>query len=407
MNKGYQCSCSEYRKLWCRERDANKRLDYDSFGLMADGGSVTETTSDDKTVLLVSNRNLNENAGRAEKFSTRARLLREYGWRLKVAYVEPTVQGFVPGSKRCIQLARQVDVINSVSNPPHLHIAGAIAARVTGTPWLAEFRDPLVENPDVTPNSLAAKSRQWIEQYILTHADQVVWYDGIQIPDDYFSVTYPTVPSNRYRQLPPIGYERRKFDTIEPVDMDSFTVTYAGSFYEGWIEPYTFIDGLKRYVDVHPNTNIQALFYGDWSNSYDQAVTAAELNDFVYPRPFIPHEELVGVMKGSSALLYIGGDDPRNQLNLPTKLYDYIGAGQPIIAIVDSSFRVAKFIEDYKFGIIVQPDNPEGVCSALERINSGDFNYISGQNMANEFTRKYSMNAYVETLEEILLRSRG
>lgn len=407
MNKSYQCSGFEYRESSHGNRDASKHPDYGSFDLMADGGGDTETSPNGKTVLLVSNRNLNENAGRAEKFSTRARLLREYGWRLKVAYVEPTVQGLVPGSKRCIQLARQVDVVNSVSNPPHLHIAGAIAARITGTPWLAEFRDPLVANPDVTPNSLAAKYRQWIERYILTHADRVVWYDGIQIPDDYFSMTYPTVSSERYRQLPPIGYERRKFDIIEPVETDSFTVTYAGSFYEGWIEPYTFIDGLEMYVDAHPDTDIQALFYGDWSGNYDRAVTAAELDDFVCPRPFIPHEEIVGVMKGSSALLYIGGDDPRNQLNLPTKLYDYIGAGQPIIAIVDSSFRVAKVIEDYKFGITVQPDNPEGVRSALERIGSGDFNYASGQNMTNEFTRKHSMDAYVETLEDLLLPSRS
>lgn len=355
----------------------------------------------DRTVLLVSNRRLDENAGRAEKFATRARLLRERGWDLRVGYVEPTATGLPVGTARCIRLARDADVVNSVSNPPHLHIAGAVAARATGTPWVAEFRDPLVENPDVVPGSAPARARRVIERYVLTHADQVVWYDGIQIPDDYFTREYPDVPADRYRMLPPIGFERAAFDTVEPREFDRFTVAYAGSFYEGWIEPYDFIEGLAAFVEDHPEADPQALFYGDWDDAYDRAAREAGVSEYVDPRPFVPHEEVIAILKGADALLYVGGDDPRNRLNLPSKLYDYVGAGRPILAVVAPEFRVAEVVRGNGFGTVVEPSDTEGLAAALDALYRGAFEYDPDPETVAGFTRERSTDAYVETLEEV------
>lgn len=360
---------------------------------------MTGTSSPRRTVLLVSNRRLDEDAGRAEKFEARARLLRGRGWNLRIGYVEPTVGGLPGGIARCVRLARDADVINSVSNPPHLHVAGAVAAKVTGTPWVVEFRDPLVANPDVDPESAAGRIRRRLERFTVTNADRVVWYDGIQIPDDYFAREYPDVPPDRYRQLPPIGFEKEKFESRAAASFDRFTITYAGSFYEGWIEPYTFLEGLGRYVDSGADAALRARFYGDWNEAYQRAAIENGVDDLVRPESFVPHEEIVRVMKGSDALLYVGGDDERNALNLPTKLYDYIGARRPIVAIVDPEFRVAEVIRTNGLGIVVAPGDAEGVRDAIDRIRSGEFEYAPDESVFDRFTRERSNEAYVETLE--------
>lgn len=355
------------------------------------------------TVLLVSNRRVTENAGRAEKFATRKKLLRDRGWKLEIGYVKPSISGLPIGTARCLKLARNADVVNSVSNPPHLQIAGGVAATATGTPWLAEFRDPLVANPDVTTDSVAGRLRRQIEGYVVENADKIVWYDGIQIPDDYFDSEYPDVSGRQYRQLPPIGFEQEKFESADPKSFDRFTVAYAGSFYDGWIEPYTFLDGLGMYVDRSSgNPDLQALFYGDWNDDYTAAAEEAGVGSYVDPRPFVPHEEIVRVLKGADALLYVGGSDPRNRLNLPSKLYDYIGACRPIIAVVDPDFRVADVIQRHGFGIVVEPGNSEGIRTALDRIRSGDFEYDPDPEAVSKFTRNRSTDAYVETLETLL-----
>ncbi len=366
---------------------------------------MTTSGSDTPTVLLVSNRRLDENSGRAAKFSTRADQLADRGWHLEVGYVEPSVTGMPRGIARCLRLAKGADVINSVSNPPQLQIVGGIVARMTNTPWVAEFRDPLVTNPDVDPDSIAAKIRCRLERYILTHADSVVWYDGIQLPDDYFEREYAGTETTTVRKLPPIGFDEEKFDSVEPTTEDAFTVTYAGSFYEGWIEPYTFLDGLGEYVDSlqdSESTAIEAQFYGDWDDEYDRAARSANATDNIETHSFVPHEQIISVMKGSDALLYIGGDDPRNERNLPSKLYDYIGAGRPIIAIVDPSFRVADVITTNGFGLVVEPGDEAGIRDAIEEIRTGEFEYAPSEAAVEKFTRSHSTDAYVDTLESVV-----
>jgi glycosyltransferase involved in cell wall biosynthesis len=343
---------------------------------------------------------LEENAGRAEKFTTRAELLDEFGWNLELTYVEPTLQGTFRGVRKCLSQVQEADVINSVSNPPHLQVVGLVAAKLTNTPWLAEFRDPLVQNPDVDSESIAGRGRSVLESLILKYADHVVWYDGIQIPKNYFRQTYPDVPETRYEMLPPIGFERAVFEGAETRSFGPFTITYAGSFYDGWIEPYTFLDGLSAYVDEPLSPSVQALFFGDWAPEYDKAVDQRNLEAVVDPRPFVPHEEIVSVLKGSDALLYIGGDDPRNKRNLPTKLYDYLGAKRLIIAIVDPSFRVAELIRELGVGIVVEPGDAVGVSDALRQIQDGQFVYDPEETI-KEFTRRRSTEAYVEVLEKI------
>lgn len=357
-----------------------------------------------RTVLLVSNCRLDDNVGRAEKFASRKRLISQHSWNLEIAYVDPTVPGLVTGIPRCIRKARNADVINSVSNPPQLQIAGAIAARVTRTPWLAEFRDPLVENPDVSEGSAAAHVRRRLEKYILTHADQTVYYEGIQIPENYFVEEYPKVDSDGCEQLPPIGFDLDVFESTSPKTFDTFTITYAGSFYEGWIEPYSFLDGLGRYIEQTGDTDVEGRFYGDWNDNYAAAASESGVADYVTPSPFVPHEEIVRVMKGSDVLLYIGGTDPRNRRNLPTKLYDYIGAGQPILALVDPSFRVADIIADNGFGVVAHPNNPKEISEAIERIRTGTFEYNPDPENVKNYTRQHSTDAYVDVLNDIVER---
>ena len=350
-----------------------------------------------QTVLLVSNCRLNENTGRAEKFNTRQELLAERGWELEVSYVEPSLTGLLTGTYSTIRKARSADVVNSVSNPPHLQIAGGIAALATDTPWLAEFRDPLVQNPDVDLNSLAAQLRKYVEGSVIKYADKVVWYDGIQLKDSYFANTYSEV--SNVEKIPPIGFEAKKFDSVPPTQFKKFTITYAGSFYDGWIEPYRFFEGFSEYLHKNSNPNVQALFYGDWKEDYDCAVDDLNIGEYIQTHSFVPHNEIVGILKGSDALLYIGGTDPRNKNNIPSKIYDYIGSKKPIIALAGPEFRVSKLIRNYDLGIVIHPENTEGVCEAITQIAKGEFEFNPTDSA--EFTRERSTAAYIAALNSI------
>ncbi|WP_435096246.1 hypothetical protein [Halarchaeum sp. P4] len=353
------------------------------------------------TVLLVSNRRPTDSGGRAEKVATRKRLLENHGWHVVVAHApEPYVSGFPEALARCLRTGYRegVDAVVSINNPFHLHLLGYLTSRALRTPWLAEIRDPIATHPDRDPDSPVTWAAKAVERLVVREADHVVWFDGIQLPDDYFE-RYD-VPDERVVQLPPIGYEKAKFDAAGRADYETFTVTYAGSFYEGWIEPYTFIDGLETYVERTGERDLRAQFYGDWNDDYQRAVERAGVADLVETHDFVPHEEIVPVLKGTDVLLYVGGDDPGNRLNLPSKLWDYVGAQRPILAVVDPSFRVADFIETHGLGLVADVDDPDAVADALVAFRD-DYEFTPDDSVFEEYTRERSAERIAGVLDDI------
>ena len=365
------------------------------------------TTGDRTTVLLVSNVGPGDSGGRAEKLVSRREFLAERGIDLVFGTVgEPYGKTALPSALRLLRLARRedADLVTSVSNPFHLQLLGFAVSTALGLPWVAEFRDPMVASPDRDPDALVTKAAGFVEWLTARAATRVVWGDGIQIDEDYFDRQYGIGP--KATKLPFHGFDPETFDGAETREYPVFTVTYAGSFYEGWIEPYRFIEGLRAHVETHGNgsgggsDDLRVQFYGDWNAEYQEAVEDAGLADVVSHHEFVPHEEIVPVLKGSDLVLYVGGDDPDNRLNVPSKIWDYVGARTPILAVVDPSFRVAELIEAYDLGLVVDPDDTEGIAEALASVRSGEYVYDPDP-AAFEFTREGKFERLAELYREV------
>jgi glycosyltransferase involved in cell wall biosynthesis len=267
----------------------------------------------------------------------------------------------------------------------------------------------MVYNPDRDPDALVTRLAKAVEWLAVTWADQVLWHDGMQMPSDYFEHTYSGVDPDRFFQLPFFGFDPAKFDSAKAVEYDEFTITYAGSFYDGWIEPFAFLEGLGQYVDSAGAADLRVQFYvREWPTKYREAATAAGVSELIDIHGFVPHDEIVPVLLGSDALVHVGGNDERNRLNIPSKIADYIGAGRPMIAIVDPSFRVAELIEQYSLGVVCDPADPGEVATAIQRIREGDFEYGRGDGLdgavVRRFTRTYKLDLLADVLDAV---SRG
>lgn len=355
-----------------------------------------------KTLLLVSNRRPDEAGGRAEKVGTRIELFEENGWRIEIGYVsQPYVATFPLSIFRCLWTAirTEADVVVSINNPFHLHLIGFLVSRVVGKPWLSELRDPISNHPDRDPGTLMTQLATWVESLVVHESDRVVWLDGIQLNDEYLLQEYPQINPSRFVKLPFMGYDREQFSEVVPAEYDDFTVTYAGSFYKGWIEPDTLLRGVAEYIERTGDRDFRLQFYGDWNDDYDQLVRELHLDDIVSAHGFVPHSEIVPILKGSDAVLYIGGTDPRNRLNVPSKIWDYIGARTPILGVVDPEFRVADFIQEYRLGIVTD-ETVGGIADAFETLRS-EYEFDPDER-AFEFTRDRLIAAYVEVLDEVV-----
>jgi glycosyltransferase involved in cell wall biosynthesis len=355
------------------------------------------------TVLVITNRRPHEDAGRSEKIAARIRLFQERDWAVELSYVpEPYIRTFPLSVARAVKRVRETnpDVLISIVNPFHQHLIGYLASKITGKPWVAEFRDPILTHPDREGGPMRIAGA-FVERLTVRNADRVVWLDGIQVPKGYFSVTYPSAPKDRLIKLPPMGFDAERFEIINPESFQNFTITYAGSFYDGWIEPYGYLDGLAAFASTEQPT-LRTRFYGDWNDAYATASMRRGLNNYVSSYDFVEHDRMISILKGSDVLLYIGGIDERNRRNLPSKIWDYLGAGTPILALVDESFRVASFVEDNGLGIAVDPGDTQRVADAIQSFYDGTFEYDPNQELFSKYTRQQQAAVYTDMLLKLI-----
>jgi hypothetical protein len=323
---------------------------------------------------------------------------------MKVLHVsKPYIWSFFPAIIRGVYFARRenIDVIHSVNNPFHLHLIGFLVALFSRLPWLSELRDALTTDPSLVQDSARSKLREVVEWLVAEKATRLVWLNGIQVPkENYFQQKYD-LSGDRTVKMPHTGYVTEKFDSISPKDHDKFTILYAGSFYEGWIEPYNFLEGFASFTEQR-NIDCQFLVYGDWFPEYQKAAVDAGVLDQIETHDFIPHEEIVPIMMGADVLLYIGGTEARNARNIPSKLADYLGAQSPILGVVDPSFRSANWIKTWDLGLIAPPSEPDEIAGALESIYTGSYRYNPDPEALERFTRQNAIDVLQQVLNEII-----
>jgi hypothetical protein len=110
-------------------------------------------------------------------------------------------------------------------------------------------------------------------------------------------------------------------------------------------------------------------FYGNCKFYYDVSVSEyAErlgISDVVRIHDPVPHERCASIMAGADLLLLLAQKQP---LQIPNKLYEYLGAGRPIFAFADQDGETAEVLallgQQHE---LVTGEGPALVERALER----------------------------------------
>jgi len=80
---------------------------------------------------------------------------------------------------------------------------------------------------------------------------------------------------------------------------------------------------------------------------------------------FVPRRRALALQKGASILLFLGNRSPEPQAQLPAKLFEYLAAGRPILAIrYDPGDFAAKLVQRWRRGPVVE-NRPEAIAGAI------------------------------------------
>ena len=297
-----------------------------------------------------------------------------------------------------VRIARRegIDVVLTTSPPGSVHFVGAAVQRLTDARWIADLRDPLVANPHRRDDTTAARARQAANEQVARLVARQA--DAISCVSDAIA--------DEMRRLEPRGLVRvigngcdfDDFAGLEYTPAPRFRITHAGSFF-GKRDPRPF---LQAFRDADLDAVVR--FVGDFRSSDREWAESLALGDRLQLVDYLPRAESLRMQRDSEALLLLVPDaGGRGKGVLSGKVYEYLAAGRPILAVVPPDGAAAALVRETGGGLVAAPDDIEGIRDALLELHG---RYADGGLPSVELEpgdeERLSRRARVEEMAELI-----
>ena len=236
---------------------------------------------------------------------------------------------------------RQPDAVLT-SGPPHgIHLLGRHLHRRTGLPWVADFRDPWAAG-DRSPMTWTVSSRdEKNELSVMSEANAIV--ANTPGARDLLCKAYPQFAAKMMSITN--GYDPEAFDTnpMPPLSGSTIEITHTGEIYANR-SPVPFLEAVGQLeAAALGGRRVRVRFIGNFADKGQKDVIDDKirkgLNASISMEVQVPFLESVKAMVQADILLLL--DSPGRRTGVPAKLYEYIGAGRPILALAEPESDVA------------------------------------------------------------------
>jgi glycosyltransferase involved in cell wall biosynthesis len=258
---------------------------------------------------------------------------------------------------------RDIEAIYSTSAPPTAHLIGYRLKRLTNKPWVADFRDLWTENHYAeNPGAFRKRIDQIIESELLDKADLI-----ITVSDAWADALRRLSGGRKRIEVIRNGYDANDFAGIKRGRPEQWTITYVGSFYGAKQDPTPFFKAAQRLIEAGRvrRADVRIKIVGEPEVYVKSIVEAFGLSDVVQFTGFVTHRDALAHQVNSSLLLAILHGDKTDAGHVPGKLYEYLGALRPILALVPSDFEAARIIRSAGAGAVVAATDAEAIEEAL------------------------------------------
>jgi glycosyltransferase involved in cell wall biosynthesis len=252
------------------------------------------------------------------------------------------------------------------SGPPHsTHLIGRKLKMHKGVKWIADFRDPWTDiyfYKDLYHTALVTRIDRWMERNVLSNADKI-----ITVSQEVGKLLLKKIPSSPGKiAVIPNGFDDSDFENAEPVQNEMFTITYTGTIsmtyrIEQFIEAVCQLPGKVK-------EGIRIRFVGNVPDEIINLFYLKNLTSIVEVIGYIPHEQAVRQMKGASMLLMAIPDTPDNKGIVTGKIFEYLAACKPILAIGPKDGDVDMLIDKCNAGKLFPYHDTEGMKNYILEI---------------------------------------
>lgn len=297
-----------------------------------------------------------------------------------------------------------VDLIISTGPPHSMHlIAMGLKSRFPNLPWIADFRDPWTNidfYKDLKLSTWADKKHKKLEHQVLQTADTVI-----------------TIGKTLGEELVALGAKKlvvihNGFDTDDisikdaKVALDTkFTIAHIGSMNKAR-NPKVLWKALNELVSENKDfaSELAIKLVGKVDYVVQEELKENGLTKYVKKIDYIPHNEVIIEQQKSHILLLVVNDAPNAKGILTGKIFEYLAAERPILAIAPKDGDLAAIINETESGAVFEDHLDQVVALKTQLLTLFNFRNqtFESSKKYQQFSRKNLTKQLSEVIKELV-----
>jgi glycosyltransferase involved in cell wall biosynthesis len=274
--------------------------------------------------------------------------------------------GAVPAGMNIVRRARP-SVLWSTYPIASAHLIGLALHRLTGLPWIADLRDPMIDEAYPT-HPWMRKAAAWVERQTVRHATRIVCTTPGALRS--YRRRYPDLPPERFCLIEN-GYDEEEFTQAvadaKPAG-SPFRLVHSGIVYPSERDPrplFAALERLKREGALDAAGFRLVLRAAVHEDVLHALARAHGVEDLVEIAPALPYRAALAEMLGADGLLVLQAANCNDQV--PAKLYEYLRAGRPVLALTDPAGDTAALMQAAAIDTLAPLDDANAIAAALVR----------------------------------------
>lgn len=292
----------------------------------------------------------------------------------------------------------KIDVIITTGPPHSLHLIGLKLKQDLNIKWIADFRDPWTEIDyfhQLPLTEKAIKKHHKLEQEVLTSADAVlVVGDTMKAAYDQFNSNVKTVTN---------GFDD-EVDSATVVLDSKFTMTHIGLM-NADRNPKMLWQVLSEICIENKSfkNDFQLKIIGKVDASIHTEISKHDLIENVGFVDYVTHDKVIEFQKKAQVLLLLVNNVPSAKGIITGKIFEYLMAKRPILAIAPADGDLAAILQNTNAGKVVDfEDNvllKKNILNLYNKFKQGNLD-VESKNI-EQFHRKQLTKKVAEIINSI------
>lgn len=273
-----------------------------------------------------------------------------------------------------------------------------------GLPLVLDYRDSWIDCPNnFYPTPLHKSKHKKMETETLKCTDKIITInDRIK---ELIHLRYPFVAEDKVSVIPQ-GFDPDDFENETHTGKNKkMRITYSGSFLN-YYTPKHFLDGLKLAAEKNPEikNNVEACFIGTFPDEYKAYANELGLNDAVNILGYVEHSVCTKMLSESDVLWMMINKTSSSDLHSTGKLYEYFGAGKPVLACVPEGVA-RRSLDMHGAATLTEPDDVNAISEAIinfyNNFKAGNMP-VPNKQVTDMYNRKRLAGKLADTFNKLL-----